>query len=57
MQGNSNFERNTRKERNARPPRGEQSEHGSARQQQKRGKQWTREHDKRERSDFFNLFT
>lgn len=40
MQGNSNFERNARKERNARPPRGNTAEPV---QQAKRGKQWTRE--------------
>jgi hypothetical protein len=54
MQGNSNFERNTRKERNSRPPRGEQ---GVERHPQaKRGKQWTRDNDKREQSQFFNSF-
>jgi hypothetical protein len=55
MQGNTNFESKSivRKERNARPPRGEQSEH---KPQQKRGKQWSRDNDKREQSEFFNAF-
>lgn len=53
MQGNSNFERNTRNNRNARPPRGEQIERKPV---QKRGKQWTRDNDKREQSEFFNAF-
>lgn len=55
MHGNSNFEfkSNARKERNVRPPRGEQAESTPT---QKRGKQWTRDNDKREQSDFFNAF-
>lgn len=54
MHGNSNFERTTRTtERNNRPPRGEQTERKPV---QKRGKQWTRDNDKREQSEFFNAF-
>jgi hypothetical protein len=53
MQGNFNFDRIPRKNSNQRPPRGEQQE---PKQAQKRGKQWTRENDKREQSEFFNAF-
>ena len=53
MQGNSNFERNVRTNRNARPPRG--NELPQRQQPQQRGKTWTRDSDKRERSDFFNM--
>jgi hypothetical protein len=50
MQGNSNFER-IRKNSNQRPPRGEQREQQP---QQKRGKQWSRENDKREQWSAFD---
>jgi hypothetical protein len=55
MHGNTNFEfkSTTRKERNARPPRGEQAEQKPT---QKRGKQWSRDNDKREQSEFFNSY-
>jgi len=53
MQGNFNFERTTRKNSNQRPPRGEQQEQ---KPQQKRGKQWTRDNDKRDQAEFFNSY-
>jgi len=51
MQGNINFERNTRKERLSKPPR--DAEVNAKREQAKRGKSWVRENNKREQWDNF----
>jgi hypothetical protein len=54
MQGNSNFERKQRTSKNARPPRG--NEQVERQQQEKRGKQWSRENNKRDQWNSFDSF-
>lgn len=54
MQGNSNFERNARSLKNDKPPRG--SDNVERQREAKRGKQWTRENNKREQWEAFNAF-